>query len=308
MTDTLEPLTTMILAESYNIMESPLIDLSKLSSMSDATIRAAYLATILASLVLYRAGDRISKRALRDPQGKSLSRYMNTMSPLNFWGMVVHNSDSKQLETVLQPETVKSLKTTSGRIIRDHIKAIHYPISIGNNDIKWDEMMDAVRVMTLRLPLRTPRINKIRDGLNGWASLENNEKNQIISLTFYLLMESDPNSILLTRLRAIANSSLLDISKEDDKVIDVVKIVGNKVTNVVSATAVIKLMKEDGEGGGEGGVAMGAIGDTTTSSTDIAFEPFRLFKNKIIRRMKRSFTRLKSYENVKKKRKNLIKK
>lgn len=284
----------LILTESYNIMESPVNDLSKLQSMSDSNIKAAYLANILAALVLYRIGDRITKRLLRDPSGKTLARYSRTMSPLNFWGFVVHNSKSKQLKDFLSDETVHSLAVTTGRILRDHIKGIHLPISNAETSIDWDDMMDAVRVMTLRLPLRTGRINRIRDGIQNWQSLNHNERSLVISYTFYFLIENDSNSVLLTRLRAIANSSLLDANKRDDKVVKVVKYVGNKVTNAISAGTIAKIIKEDGESGGD--VGGDAVGSDTTSSSDIAFVPFKLFKNKIVRKMKRSFTRLKSYE------------
>lgn len=250
------------------INESISTDLSTVLNKTAEQIKGAYIANILAALIVLKFNDRLGKKIIYDPQNKKLKKYSLLMSPINFWGLVLFNHKEKNVSKMLTPDVDKDLTKMNQRFLSHVILGFHEKISNGN-PIDPFEMAEYIRILTLRLPMRTERINHIRIGLFNWDSLDANEKDSVISKTFYLLMERDPNSPLLPRIRTISNSNLLRAS---DK---------NLLKDIV------KIVEEDGGDGGEtmpanpeGSLAM--IPGTTSSS--IASAPFRLFNGKIVRR------------------------
>lgn len=277
----------LIIPEDYNIMESASHNLDLLKLMSARDIIQAYVANMLAAAVLRRAGDKQGETVLRDNQNKRLTRYNQRMSVLNFWGLVVHNSKNQKVNKALKSSVAKELHKSSGRIQKKRIKDLHSQLSTSRN-IKWNDVNESIRVMTLRLPLRTSRVNKIREGLEHWAELDGSGRADVIKESFLLLMQYDQNSELLPKIRTCTDNSMLST---------------NKVTDVVKK---VSKLKED-DGGGTGAGDAGADG-AVTSTGDVggtasgSYVPFKLFRNKIVKRVKRNYTRKKKYDKKRKKR------
>lgn len=284
-------------------------ELAMLAKMDHDDICMAYQATLLATLVLIRNMDKPALRMINDPTHAPLRKYGEDMSPLNFWGMVLFNPDTRDVKPYLDPQVAKQLWKTGHRFMSSRIKNIHNKLSVQKNFVlDWEDQLENIRVVTLRLESRTPTVNIIAAGLVHWLDLSLGEKETVISKTFYQLTQYVPNSPLISRMREIANKLLLNANKETAI---------NPGNITADAISKFKKLKEDGEAvaitpstssGIEGNTSGSNISTTAgfpmmsaiTGSGDIATNQKRLFGNKVIIRRKRGYTPPKEFERNKK--------
>lgn len=276
------------------LLEDRAPELWKLQKMDHDAICMAYQATLLGSLLLLRAQDRLIVRMLKDNQHAKMRKYSPTMSQLNFWGMVLFNPDVKEVKENLQPEVFRQLWKTGHRFMTQRIRNIHFKLSNQSGFIvDWSDQAENMRVVTLRLESRTENINIIRDGLVKWPDLSLGEQETVVTKTFYQLTQYVPTSPLISRVREFANKILLNANKNTNT---------NSGNLQMTDISKIKKLKEEGEGGGDGGVAVipasdnntemnGSTGgfpliSSITNSNSIAGFSKRLFKNKVIVRRK----------------------
>lgn len=282
-------------------------DLTRLAKMSHDDICLAYQATLLGTLLLLRTMDKPALKMINDPTHAPLRKYDESMSPLNFWGMVLFNPDCRDVKPYLDPAVAKALWKTGHRFMTSRIKNIHNKLSVQRGFIvDWEDQFENIRVVTLRLESRTPNINLIATGLRNWPDLTLGEQETVVTKTFYQLTQYVPTSPLISRVREVANRLLLNANK--NTAINP----GNITMNTVSK---IKKLKED-EGGSVAITPSAATaGDTSgngasttanfpmisaiTGSGDIATNQKRLFKNRVIIRRKRGYTPPKEFERSK---------
>jgi hypothetical protein len=284
-------------------------NLAMLSKMDHDGICLAYQSTLLATLLLIRNMDKPTLRMINDPTHAPLRKYGENMSPLNFWGMVLFNPDVRDVKPYLDPTVAKQLWKTGHRFMSSRIKNIHNKLSVQRNFVlDWEDQLENIRVVTLRLESRTPTINLIAAGLVHWLDLSLSEKETVITKTFYQLTQHVPNSPLISRMREIANKLLLNANKETS--INPGNITANAITK-------FNKLKEDGEAIAiTPSTSSGISGDTTgnnistttggfpmmssiTGVGDIATNQKRLFGNKMIIRRKRGYTPPKEFERNK---------
>lgn len=282
------------IAESIQLTEATAPHLSVLQNMNADAVTNAYQATLFGTLLLLRAQDRRALPLIKDTRHATLKKYDPSMSQLNFWGLVLFNPDNKAIKPLLQPTVFKQLWKTGHRFLSTRIKNIHSKLSSINNFIvDWDDQAENLRVVSLRLENRTNDNNLIRDGLLRWPDLTVGEKEIIVSKVFYQLSRYTPTSPLIGRIRELANKVLLTANKDIDQS-------DLKMTNITN----ISKLKEDGEGGGEGTAPAPAPAPSTgetggsfplmgsiTSSKEIASPDKRLFKNRVIIKRKRGYTK-----------------
>ena len=277
--------------ESVQIFEAVAPNLNILQTISADKVYAAYQATLFGTLLLLRAQDSRATPMIKDTRHMSLKKYDKSMSQLNFWGLVLFNPDNKEIKPLLQKDVFKSLWKTGHRFLSTRIKNIHTKLSSINNFIvDWDDQAENLRVVSLRLENRSNDNNLIRHGLVNWPDLTVGEKETVVAKVFYQLMQHTPTSPLIGRVRELANKILLtankDISQND-----------LKMTNITD----IKKLKEDGEGG-EVAIAPSTtptqdtggnfpLMTSITSAKDIASPDKRLFKNRVIIKRKRGYTK-----------------
>jgi hypothetical protein len=284
-------------------------NLSILLKMSHDDVCQAYQATLLGTLLLLRVMDKPALRMLKDPTHMNLRKYDESMSPLNFWGMVLYNPDVKDIKPYLDPTVAKQLWKTGHRFMTSRIKNIHHTLSTQKDFIvDWDDQLENIRVVTLRLESRTPNVNLVTAGLVHWPDLTLGEKESVVTKIFYMLTQHVPNSPLISRVREAANRLLLTANK------DTVVNPGN--INVQDVNKIKKLKEDEslaGDGGtvaiapstgfasSDGSMGAGAISGfpmmkSITSMTDISSNQKRLWKNKVIIRRKRGYIAPKEFE------------
>lgn len=271
-------MNTLDLHEGYDILESVQHDLEGLKGMNADGIKAAYVANILAALLLLRTKDKLSRKILRDTTGWQLRSLKDNMSPLNVWGFIIKNPKNKKLKGLLDRSTEGKLNTAGGRILSSNFKSLHEPVSKHPHTIAWDEVTNATRIIAMRLDQRNPKTTFILETLLDWHKVEIGDRHKAMAYAFYYLMQSDQNSILLARLRHASNE-------------------------VLTSSSEIKVNEDDGGGDGGGDSGGGAIASATTSTGDIAGLPKRIMRGKLIKRTIRRFKPKSLADKTKKKHK-----
>lgn len=183
--------------------------MDNLANLSAEQIGYAYYANILAALVLLRAGNQRIVRVLKDAQHKTLKSYGVGISPLNFWGLVVHNSKNKAFDDIIGKRVRKDLDKMSGRFFSQSIRELHFPLSVNPTSIVWDDIMDLVHIYSLRVDAYDTKTRLIRGAIRQWDSLKPNAKASILQHMFFYLNQNDPHSVMLPLLRISINDVLL---------------------------------------------------------------------------------------------------
>ena len=272
------------LSESI-LIEAKTPPLESLKMMSHDQICNAYLSTLFASLFLLKVQDSKAKKLIHDTEHMRLRKYSPNMSPLNFWGMVLFNPDVKEIKSTLSPLVFKQLWKTGHRFLSPRIKNIHSTIS-QNAPVDWQLQDENLRVVLLRLDAKNPNTTAIKNGIAEWDSLSTGDKETVLSKVFYFIMRCAPTSPLIGRLREMANRVLLTATKNSQ---DSEK----NMTDIKSITRIV----EDGEGGeGDASTAPSLpLMQNVTTSNEISSVDKRLFKNKMILKRKRTYTKLNPY-------------
>jgi hypothetical protein len=140
-----------------------------------------------------------------------MKRFSTTMSELNQLGYIINNS--KEFTNDLDKKTISKLHELSGRLFTRNILSVHRPLS-GHGDVFWFDLLDGIRVITLRLGIRPARVNRLRLGLENWETLDANDKNSLINDALMFMLETDTNSPLVNYLRNDANTIMQNIDTE----------------------------------------------------------------------------------------------
>jgi hypothetical protein len=252
------------------------MDLDRALNFDAKGIKAAYLANVLAALILLRAKDRSAKHLLSDHQHKNLKSVSPSMSLVNYWGAMLYHSKEKGIAKYVKSSETTDLTKVAGRILRSAVHPIHDAIALWNESCDWSAIAESLRVITLRLPMRTPRINRIRTALEAWDSLSSNDKNSVINDALMFLLEADLHSHLTSNLKALATRTLVKATLK---------------TPNISAASMVKMFEDDagattaGDVGG-GNALQPADFNQMTTSANIAPVPKLLFKG-IIKRTRR---------------------
>ncbi|MEM2159641.1 MAG: hypothetical protein QXN55_01650 [Candidatus Nitrosotenuis sp.] len=266
------------------IKESLLVEyanpsIKTLDSLTTKQVCTAYTASLLASQLVLRYGDRRGISIVKDTKHATLTKVEAGASPLNFWGTVLFSSDKHKVKILLDPKTARELEKIAGRFVNRRINFIHKSLSTGRTNQDWSEHLKSVQLVALRLDTRSKLINTIATGIANWDDIDLSDKAEVVSRLIIYVMQSCPNSPLLEPLNRISQSVLTMAKTADntDKQ-ELSKMVEN----------LIKWVMEDGE------VATTDAAPPTagvTSSTAIATVPMRLFRGKIIKRIKRDYVR-----------------
>jgi len=191
--------------------------LQTLKSLTAEDICHAYTATLLAAQLLIRAKDRQAASMLRDTAHASMKTHSQSMSPLNFWGHVVFNSFLADMKGLLSPKVAPTLKKLAGRLTAPRVKKLHQSLSTSSNLIQdWEFQEETAKLIAVRLDTRGQAINMAIVGIRHWDDISLSDKNTIIAKVFYYLQQHSPSSPLLSRIRILANATLMAASKENN--------------------------------------------------------------------------------------------
>jgi hypothetical protein len=268
---------------------------------TDAQLRKAFVGNVIATALLLRIGDENVAKQYKGKHLTSYSTLMHSAPRAIFWGMVLKN-----LSKSGNPE-LKKLEKDWSNFTSSRLNKIFTVLGQGI-DFNDNEMTDVLRAVVNVLGQHTDsRAEAGRVGVFGWERLNKNDKNKIINSVFLYLMEGDPDSDLLIRLRS---ASVRDLIKVPFSLRHEIKgyIMGEEVT-----FDELKSLMEDGDGGaamaasaaslggpsGPGGAVGGemggipsngpAVSGSGTTANNIGALPMKFKNGKIIKRIKRSW-------------------
>lgn len=269
----------MILFETINTTKF----LHDVKGLSADEICQRYFSNLLAVLTLMRMNFPTTSILNDDPNGWSTNHFAASMSMANFYGTVVFSPDKVSGLDVATKNTLKASTKLIHKVDRDNF---HKMIS-GKLAPEWNFINHMLALLTVRLTIDSVRAKKIRAGLMIWNDLNDGQKQLVLNNCYYYVAQFDNRSPFLTRLRSLMTYKLIEpVLQTKDQLVAAVM----KIKSVI--------VKEDGEVTNSGAVVNpGSVAnpapDGKTGVGDIATMEFRLFGNKIVRRVKRRFKKVK---------------
>jgi hypothetical protein len=264
----------------HNEIVKESISLNNTKALSAESICYAYTANYIVALLLLRDKDKRAANLLRDNRG-SIKTY-NIKSPLNAWGYLLFSSNyNKTSERYLSAHTLKDLKKITGRIIDKRVKFVHDSISKGNNLIQdWKAHEEHIKLFMMRLESYEYELKDVVEVITYWDDANLSDKTIVINKLYFYMQRHDPNSKLFPLLKDLANSILINTKSIQN-------------SGVLMKESLLQLLEDDA-----------AAADTTpaagsTTAGAIAALPKKMFKNKVIQRKVRNFSKAKKFTNPK---------
>lgn len=230
-----------------NILDSinESMHLNRLQGATEDKVKNAFFANYLAALILLRLQDLKGLMIINDPSHSKLTRFSNQMSDVNFWGRALFYANEKEVKTRLAYGHEKILAKEAGRILDARIQKIMKVPLTSPDSVDWDDTIGSLLLLKHRFDVKSSYFNNIVYILHKWSSVKDTDKKRAVNQAFMYLMQSDPQSGILGRIRALSGSTMVtgiaDIAQ---------KIIG------------FKKLAEDGEGGA---VSTGEIASGTNA-------------------------------------------
>lgn len=258
------------------------------NNMDPRDICKVYVANVLAALVIRIFDDSPGKLMLRDISGKNLRNITNKSSYLNWLGNIIAFPAKQDF---LEKDLKKQMKISSDRIFVANFKDIHFPLAETSKDFDVLDVIDNVEIVLRRFSVYD---SKIRDAIKGLKSLPEYSKNEVASAVqdiIFVLRRVDKESQYLDRVNRVH-------------------------MQILAAQDTESLFEEDGGGGdggatsagdvsGDGGWNASSDNDGVTGTNDIATFSFPMFyRNKVIKRKKKTFKKTPLLRRVKVKNNN----
>jgi hypothetical protein len=184
--------------------------MQRLRGADSDTVKNAFFANYLAALLMARLHDLKGMQLVRDPGHSKLTKFETGMSDLNFWGRVLFYPTDPQVQKLMAFGHADLLAKESGRILHSRIqKVMHVPLT-DPKSIDWAETTASLVVMAHRFELKSSYYGHVVRAMQKWDSLSEAGKRKAVGDSFLYLMQADPKSNLLARMRELAGSTMLN--------------------------------------------------------------------------------------------------
>lgn len=223
--------------------------LNRLQGASYDDVKNGFFSNYLAALLLLKLQDLRGLMLINDPAHAKLTKFSDRMSDLNFWGRALFYPDDKDVKNRLAAGSAAVLAKEAGRVMDSRVqKMMKVPLTSPER-VDWNDTVGALLLLKHRFSLQSSYFNNIAYALHKWDSLREGEKKRAINQALMYLMQSDPQSRLLSRVRALSMNTMLT------GILDVAQ-------KIISFT---KLKEDDGGGDATG---TGNIGGSQGATID----------------------------------------
>lgn len=225
--------------------------LNRLQGATDEKIKNAFFANYLGAMVMLKLQDLKGLMLINDPSHSKLSRFSNSMSDVNFWGRALFYSTAPEVKNRLAFGHDKVLAKEAGRVMDSRIqKMMKVPLT-SPDQVDWEDTVGALLLLKHRFGLQSSYFNNITFALHKWSSISDTQKKRAVNQAFMYLMQSDPQSAIISRVRSLAGSTMV-----------------TGIADIAQRIVGFSKLKEDGEGGGAA-----ATGTANVASTSGATSP-----------------------------------
>lgn len=222
--------------------------LNRLQGATDEKIKNAFFANYLAALVMLKLQDLKGLMLINDPSHSKLSRFSQNMSDVNFWGRALFYPTAPEVKNRLAFGHDKVLAKEAGRVMDARIqKMMKVPLT-APDQVNWDDTVGALLLLKHRFGLQSSYFNNITYALHKWSSISDSAKKRAVNQAFMYLMQSDPQSAIVSRIRSLSGSTMV-----------------TGIADVAQRIIGFTKLKEDGEGGGGGDAGTSTANIGTTS-------------------------------------------
>lgn len=184
--------------------------LNRLQGATDEVVKNGFFANYLAALVLLKLQDLKGLLLINDPSHAKLGRFSQQMSDVNFWGRALFFSKDPEVKNRLLNGHADVLAHDAQRVVGSRIiKTMNVPLTAPDH-IDWNDTIASLILYRNRFDVRSSYFVKIVRALMKWDALNDAAKRRTVSDSFMYLMQSDPKSALLSRMRQLSNSLMIN--------------------------------------------------------------------------------------------------
>ena len=254
--------------------------LSQFQNKDSFTLINGYLATLLTSMVFFKADFSNGIRTLRDHKNQRMTKWDPYMSNLNLWGYIIWRATSTPVKKIIGVATSKKINRWTHLVAKPRWLNLHMRFSFGSekkDKIDWEDCKKIIKILQREEGINTHRINKIIDDVLSYDTAEFDKKVKTLNQLYYYLVQFVPISPLLIILAKLQKNLLIGQSPASDQMIN-----ENKKLNLLKD--ILEICET-----AEGGTTAAGGGASATTASAIAPIETRIFHgNRPIERRKRN--------------------
>lgn len=182
----------------------------RLKGVDSDHVKNAFFANYLSALLMVRLKDLKGMQLVRDPAHSKLTRFENGMSDLNFWGRALFYPHDPLVKGNLAFGHADVLAQEAGRILHSRIQKLMAVPLTDPAKVDWAETVASLVILRHRFELSSSYFGKVGSALQKWDGLSDAGKRKAVGDAFMYLMQADPKSNLLSRMRELAGSTMLN--------------------------------------------------------------------------------------------------
>lgn len=183
--------------------------LNRLMGADEKKVKDGFFSNYLAALLLLKLQDLKGLMLINDRSHSKLTRFSDSMSDVNFWGAALFYPKNPEVRNRLQPGHADALATEAGRIMDHRVQWLMKVPMTAPEQVHWMEVIGSLVLLKMRFGENSSYFRNIVNYLSRWETLSEGDKKRAVSQSFMYLMQSDPKSKLLPRMRTLAGSLLL---------------------------------------------------------------------------------------------------
>jgi hypothetical protein len=239
--------------------------LNRLQGATYEKVKNAFFANYLTALVLLRLQDLKGLMMINDPHHCKLTKFTEKMSDVNFWGRAMFYPNAQEVKSRLVAGHDKVLSKEALKILDARIQKIMKVPLTAPDQIHWDDAIGSLLLLKHRFGLNSSYFTNITGAIHKWDSITDSAKKRAVNQAFMYLLQSDPHSAILQRIRVLSSSTMLaGVDKVAQKIIGFRKLAEDD-GGVAAATSVGGIASTSGQTGQNAIVA--GKGSATASTT-----------------------------------------
>ena len=172
-------------------------------------MKDAFFANYLTALLFLRLQDLKGLRLINDHSGASLNKFTGSMSDINFWGKALFLPVDPEIKKRMVPGGPEHLHIESGRIALPRVHAIMAVPLTAPERVNWHDVIAMLVLLRHRYSVDSSYFKNVLYYLYTWDHNRDSDKKRAISQAVMYLMQSDPQSSLLSRVRELNSTTML---------------------------------------------------------------------------------------------------
>jgi len=226
------------------------ININKLKGATFNSVTNAFLANYVAALLMMKLQDLKGLILINDVSHSKLTKFSPQMSDVNFWGLALFYPLHPEVKNRMAPGEAELLAAESKHIQHTRIQAMmKVPLS-APSEVHWMEVCASLIALKHRYRITSSYYRNMLATILHWDQVSDNVKKKAVNNSFMYLMQADPHSHLLPRMRALSTTLL-------------VKGIGSVATRIVSFKKIVE----------DGAISTGNIASSSQNSNAIVRGP-----------------------------------